>query len=146
VTAAPAAPVQADDDGDLQALLPRFGPAASIASHGLLTIGLGLVIRPAPVDLWLYLALGSLVGAMKVWAGRLRTGGYLLAIVAAAVVSALAGARDVPARVLAAGPGDDRADRDHRAGRRGAPRPPRRTSAPRWWPPAPSRSASWSGR
>ncbi|WCB93096.1 hypothetical protein DSM104299_01798 [Baekduia alba] len=48
------------------------------------------MIRPAPVDLWIYLALGALVGAMKAWGSRFQTGGYLLAIVAAAVVSALA--------------------------------------------------------
>jgi uncharacterized membrane protein YjjP (DUF1212 family) len=38
---------------------PRFGLAASIASHAVLTVGLGLVIRPAPIDLWVYAALGD---------------------------------------------------------------------------------------
>jgi uncharacterized membrane protein YjjB (DUF3815 family) len=37
---------------------PRFDTAARIASHGLLTVGLGLVIRPATADLWVYLVLG----------------------------------------------------------------------------------------
>jgi uncharacterized membrane protein YjjP (DUF1212 family) len=69
---------------------PRFGTAASIVSHGVLTVGLGLVINPAPVDLWAYAALGIVVGAMKAWASRFATGGYLLAVVAAAVVSAIA--------------------------------------------------------
>ena len=49
---------------------PRFGPAAYIASHGLLTVGLGLVIHPAAVELWVFAALGTLVGAMKLWAER----------------------------------------------------------------------------
>ena len=69
---------------------PRFGPVASIASHSVLTVGLGLVIHPAAVDLSVYAALGALVGAMKVWAARFVGGGYLLAVVAAAVVSGIA--------------------------------------------------------
>jgi uncharacterized membrane protein YjjP (DUF1212 family) len=69
---------------------PRFGTAAYIASHAVLTLGLGLVIRPAPVDLWVYLLLGGLVGAMKAWGRRYSTGGYLLPVVAAAMVSAIA--------------------------------------------------------
>jgi uncharacterized membrane protein YjjB (DUF3815 family) len=55
-----------------------------------LTVGLGLVIHPAAVDLWVYGALGILVGALKAWAARFMTGGYLLAVVAAALVSAIA--------------------------------------------------------
>ena len=69
---------------------PRFGPAAFIASHAVLTVGLGLVIDPAPVDLSVYTALGALVGAMKIFAQRFVPAGYLLAVVAAAVVSAIA--------------------------------------------------------
>jgi uncharacterized membrane protein YjjP (DUF1212 family) len=69
---------------------PRFGVAASIVSHGVVTVGLGLVIRPAAVDLWVYFALGALVGAMKALAARFGAGGYLLPVVAAAVVSAIA--------------------------------------------------------
>jgi uncharacterized membrane protein YjjP (DUF1212 family) len=69
---------------------PRFGAVAYIASHGVLTIGLALLIHPATADLWVYAALGVLVGAMKVWSDRFANGGYLLPIVAAAVVSAIA--------------------------------------------------------
>jgi uncharacterized membrane protein YjjP (DUF1212 family) len=43
---------------------PRFDTAVRIAAHGLLTVGLGLVIRPATADLWVYLVLGMLVGAL----------------------------------------------------------------------------------
>jgi uncharacterized membrane protein YjjP (DUF1212 family) len=75
---------------EILASRPRFGPAASIASHGVLTIGLGLVIHPAAVELWVYAALGILVGAMKAWAQWRGATGYLLAVVAAAVVSAIA--------------------------------------------------------
>jgi uncharacterized membrane protein YjjB (DUF3815 family) len=62
----------------------------NIASHGVLTVGLGLVIHPAAVELWVYAALGMLVGAMKAWAQWRGATGYLLAVVAAAVVSAIA--------------------------------------------------------
>ena len=67
----------------------RFGTVAFIVSHGVVTIGIAFVIHPAAVDLWIYFALGCLVGAMKAWAARFATGGYLLPIVAAAVVSAI---------------------------------------------------------
>jgi uncharacterized membrane protein YjjP (DUF1212 family) len=68
----------------------RFGTVAYIASHGVLTLGLGLLIHPAAVDLWVYVGLGVLVGAMKAWSVRHGAGGYLLPIVAAALVSAIA--------------------------------------------------------
>jgi uncharacterized membrane protein YjjP (DUF1212 family) len=72
------------------AMPSRFGTAAYVISHGVLTVGLGLVIRPAAVDLWVYAALGAAVGALKAWTARFGTGGYLLPIVAAALVSAVA--------------------------------------------------------
>jgi uncharacterized membrane protein YjjP (DUF1212 family) len=53
-------------------------------------VGPGLVIRPTAVHLWVYAALGILVGAMKAWARWRGATGYLLAVVAAAVVSAIA--------------------------------------------------------
>lgn len=68
---------------------PRFGTLSFIASHALLTLGLGLVIGPASVDLWWYLALGALVGGMKAWSRHLASGGALLALVAATLVSAI---------------------------------------------------------
>jgi uncharacterized membrane protein YjjP (DUF1212 family) len=69
---------------------PRVGAAGSVVAHAVLTIGLGLVIHPAAVDLWVYAALGALVGVMKVAAARFGTGGYLLPVLAAAAVSAIA--------------------------------------------------------
>jgi uncharacterized membrane protein YjjP (DUF1212 family) len=69
---------------------PRFGTAAYVGAHAVLTIGIGLLIRPAPVDLWVYVLLGLVVGGMKAWARRYESGGYLLAVVAAALVSAIA--------------------------------------------------------
>lgn len=69
---------------------PRYGPVWIIASHALLTLGLGLVIGPASGDFWWYLVLGGLVGAMKVWADRFGAGGLLLALITAAAVSAIA--------------------------------------------------------
>ena len=75
---------------EILAARPRFGTPAFIVSHAVLTIGLGLVIHPAAVELWAYAVLGALVGVMKAWAMPFATAGYLLAVVAAAVVSALA--------------------------------------------------------
>ena len=62
-----------------------------IVAHGVLTVGLGLVIRPAPADLWIYAALGLLVGGLSVATARSSfAGGYLLPVLAAALVSAIA--------------------------------------------------------
>ena len=69
---------------------PRFGPAAYVASHGVLTVGLGLLIHPAAEELWVYAALGVLVGAIKLWAERFAATGYLVAVATAAIVSAVA--------------------------------------------------------
>jgi hypothetical protein len=47
---------------DLQGALdmrPRFGTVWYIASHALLTLGLGWVIDPASGDFWWYLLLGA---------------------------------------------------------------------------------------
>jgi uncharacterized membrane protein YjjP (DUF1212 family) len=74
----------------IQAEPARFGTVAYVAAHAVVTIGIGLLIHPAPVELWVYAGLGALVGGMKAWAARFETGGYLLAIVAAALVSAIA--------------------------------------------------------
>jgi uncharacterized membrane protein YjjP (DUF1212 family) len=49
---------------------PRFGSGAVIAAHGILTVGLGLVIHPAATDLWIYAALGLLVGGLSVATAR----------------------------------------------------------------------------
>lgn len=68
---------------------PRFGTVWFIASHALLTLGLGFVIGPASGDFWWYLILGGLVGAMKAWAARFAANGALLALIAAAVVSVI---------------------------------------------------------
>src|SRR3954453_7192791 len=43
---------------------PRFGTVAYVAALAVLTVGLGLLTRPAAVDLWVYAALGALVGVM----------------------------------------------------------------------------------
>jgi len=68
----------------------RFGTASFIASHAVLTLGLGLVIGPATIGIWPYLPLGALVGAMKVWPARLGSRRPLVPLVAAALVSAIA--------------------------------------------------------
>lgn len=79
----------ADLEGTL-GMRPRFGTVLYVASHALLTLGLGWVIGPASGDFWWYLVLGALVGAMKAWAARFAAGSALVALVAAALVSAIA--------------------------------------------------------
>jgi uncharacterized membrane protein YjjP (DUF1212 family) len=71
-------------------LRPRFGIVLYVASHALLTLGLGWVIGPASGDFWWYLVLGALVGAMKAWTVRFASGGALVALAAAALVSVIA--------------------------------------------------------
>ena len=60
---------------EILASRPRFGPTAYIASHGVLTIGLGLVIHPAAVELWVYAALGRRRRADRHHRGRRRERG-----------------------------------------------------------------------
>jgi uncharacterized membrane protein YjjP (DUF1212 family) len=83
------AEAMAEIDATLRAP-PRFGPVAYVVSHAVLTVGLGLLIRPAAVDLWVYAALGAVVGGLKLWTSRIVLAGYLLAVIAAALVSAIA--------------------------------------------------------
>jgi uncharacterized membrane protein YjjP (DUF1212 family) len=68
---------------------PRFGTVAYVAALAVLTVGLGLLIRPAAVDLWVYAALGAMVGVMKAYARRFASNNYLLPVLAAALVSAI---------------------------------------------------------
>jgi len=75
---------------EILAAPPRFGGVARVVAHAALTVGLALLIRPAAVDLWAYLGLGTLVGLMKAFAARFSLGGYLLPVVAATAVGAIA--------------------------------------------------------
>jgi len=75
---------------EILAAPPRFGGVARVVAHAALTVGLALLIRPAAVDLWAYLGLGALVGLMKAFAARFSLGGYLLPVVAATAVGAIA--------------------------------------------------------
>ena len=52
----------------------RFGTVAYILSHAVLTLGIALLIRPATEDLWVYVALGILVGATQGLGQPLRVG------------------------------------------------------------------------
>jgi uncharacterized membrane protein YjjP (DUF1212 family) len=76
--------------GGILAAPARFGVLAYIVAHAVMTVGLALVIRPATVDLWVYAALGLLVGGLKAGSNRLGMGGYLLPVFAATLVSAIA--------------------------------------------------------
>ena len=77
----------------LQAILaepPRFGPAAGIAGHMLMTVGIALCLKPTLAIVGPAAAFGLVVGALKVFArnrGMLET---LLPTASAFVVAALA--------------------------------------------------------
>lgn len=74
----------------LEALLaaaPRVGPVVRILGHGILTLGLGLVLNPALSALPAYLVLGLLVGVLRWWADRDHVVELVLPVMAAFVVS-----------------------------------------------------------
>ena len=68
----------------------RFSVGATIAAYAMLTLGIGLVLGPAPVDLWHYLALGALVGTITAMFGRYSGLSSILPVATAALVSAIA--------------------------------------------------------
>jgi uncharacterized membrane protein YjjP (DUF1212 family) len=51
---------------------PRFHAAATVLGHGVLTVGLGLMLNPTTVALPVYLVLGLLVGLLRLSADRYR--------------------------------------------------------------------------
>jgi len=51
---------------------PRFRPAVTVLGHGVLTVGLGLMLNPTSTALPVYLLLGMLVGVMRHLADRYR--------------------------------------------------------------------------
>jgi uncharacterized membrane protein YjjP (DUF1212 family) len=68
---------------------PRFGAFGSIAGHTVLTIGLAMLLSPAPAGLAAAGALGAVVGALKVLNGNRPLLAMPLPVAAAALVSAL---------------------------------------------------------
>jgi uncharacterized membrane protein YjjP (DUF1212 family) len=68
---------------------PRFGPAGIVVGHTILTVGLALVLMPAPKNLATAALLGALVGMLKVLNRDQPVLAVPLSVVAAALVSAL---------------------------------------------------------
>lgn len=67
----------------------RFGVVGTVAGHAILTVGLAMVLRPAPTRLAFAALLGAIVGVLKL-VGRERTVLVVpLPVVAAALVSSL---------------------------------------------------------
>ena len=68
----------------------RFGPAASVAGHVGITLGLCLILQPTPIVLLASALFGALVGLMKLRARHASTLRVLLPITAATLVSVIA--------------------------------------------------------
>jgi uncharacterized membrane protein YjjP (DUF1212 family) len=68
---------------------PRFGPAGAVVGHTILSIGVALVIMPAPRNLAAAAVLGAVVGAMKVFNRDRPFLDAPLSVVSAALVSTL---------------------------------------------------------
>lgn len=73
---------------EIRDLEPRFGPWASIAGYGVLTIGIALILHPAPRDVLAAGIFGLIVGALRL-VTRAPTLQVLLPVVAAFCVAAL---------------------------------------------------------
>jgi uncharacterized membrane protein YjjP (DUF1212 family) len=73
---------------EIRDLEPRFGPWASIAGYGVLTVGIALILHPAPRDVLAAGIFGLIVGALLL-ATRAPTLQVLLPVVAAFAVAAL---------------------------------------------------------
>src|SRR5262249_571658 len=66
-----------------------FGPAGVIVGHTILTVGLAIVLMPAPLNLAAAAVLGAIVGALKVFNRDRPVLAVPLPVVAAALVAAL---------------------------------------------------------
>ena len=56
----------------LEVAPPRFNAGARVLGHGVLTVGLGLLLNPTSTALPVYLLLGLLVGLLRLWADSYR--------------------------------------------------------------------------
>jgi uncharacterized membrane protein YjjP (DUF1212 family) len=74
---------------EIEELPPRFGPLASIAGYGVLTIGIALILHPAPRDVLAAGLFGLIVGALRLVTQAEATLQVLLPVVAAFCVAAL---------------------------------------------------------
>jgi uncharacterized membrane protein YjjP (DUF1212 family) len=73
----------------IRELRPRFGPSQSIAGYSLLTMGLCLILQPAPLDVAAAAVFGALVGVLRSIGRSQPTLQILMPVIAAFSVSAL---------------------------------------------------------
>jgi uncharacterized membrane protein YjjP (DUF1212 family) len=74
---------------EIRELPPRFGPWVSIAGYGVFTIGIALILHPAPRDVLAAAVFGLIVGALRLATRTQPTLQILLPVVAAFCVAAL---------------------------------------------------------
>ena len=73
----------------IRAMSSRFGPLASVLGYTTLTIGIALILRPAPRDVAAAAVLGTIVGVLRLLAHGRRSLEVLMPFVAAFAVAAL---------------------------------------------------------
>lgn len=73
----------------VRAMRPRHGPAVTVLGYLVMTVGLCLLLRPAPREVALAAVLGGLVGGLRLLAAGHRTVSVLIPVIAATAVSAL---------------------------------------------------------
>jgi len=74
---------------EIRELPPRFGPCVSIAGYGVFTIGIALILHPAPRDVLAAALFGVIVGALRLGTRTQPTLQILLPVVAAFCVAVL---------------------------------------------------------
>ena len=74
---------------DIRDMGPRYGPAQSILGYAVLTLGLCLILHPAPRDVAAAAVLGALVGVLRSIGREQRQLQILMPVIAAVSVAAL---------------------------------------------------------
>lgn len=87
---------------EIAAMQPRFGPVRTCAGYAVLTVGVSLILHPAPRDMVAAGVLGALVGVLRSLGRRGSALAVLMPVLAATIVAALAG---LAARWGITGPG-----------------------------------------
>lgn len=87
---------------EIAAMAPRFGPVRTVLGYAVLTVGVSLILHPAPRDMVAAGLLGLLVGALRSIGRRGSPLAVLMPVLAAFAVAALAA---LAARFEITGPG-----------------------------------------
>jgi uncharacterized membrane protein YjjP (DUF1212 family) len=74
---------------EIREMPPRFGPLAGIAGYAVLTVGICLILHPAPRDVAAAAVFGAIVGALRLATRNQPTLQVLLPVMAAFVIAAL---------------------------------------------------------